>query len=96
MYIYNIYIYIYILLSTGDARGSQSATFFNSNGKQGEDKNQRLAKRKHEELTPTILVEQTSTSTFIGENEVIQTSIRHEPHKDFLNRCLAEKLVPKV
>ena len=63
---------IYIM-STGDTRRSQSATFFNIKGKQEEEENQLLAKRKCEELTPTILVEQTSTSTFIGENEATET-----------------------
>ena len=31
-------------MSTGDTRQSQSATFFNLKGKQGEEENQRLAK----------------------------------------------------
>ena len=108
-------------MSTGDTIQSQSATFFNLKRKQGEEENQRLAKRKHEDFTPTILVEQTPTSTLIEENELTETpfsgftsstdkqkekkalklnrlkdkSIRYESHKDFLNRCLAEKLVPK-
>ena len=38
-------------MSTGDTRTSQSATFFNLKEKQGEEENQRLAKRKREELT---------------------------------------------
>ena len=59
-------------MSTGDTRWSQSAIFFNPKGKQREEENQRLAKRKHEEFTPTILVEQTSTSTLTGENEVTE------------------------
>ena len=96
-------------------------TFFNRKGKQGEEENQCLAKRKREELTPTILVEQTSTNALIGGNEVMGTPvsgftsptdkqkertahkvnflkdkfIRYESHKDFLNHCLAKKLVPK-
>ena len=44
-------------------------TFFNLKGKQGGEKNQHLSKRKREELEPTILVEQTSTSTLMRENE---------------------------
>ena len=63
---------IYIM-STGDTRRSQSATFFNPKGKQGEKENQRLAKRKCEELTPSVLAQQTSTSTLTGENEVTET-----------------------
>ena len=55
-------------------RQIQSATFFDLKGKQGEEENELLAKRKYEELTPTILAEQTSTSTFIGKNEVTETS----------------------
>ena len=92
-----------------------------SKRKQGEEENQRLAKRKSEELTPTNLVEQTSASTLTGENEVTETpflgftsstdkqkekialklnrlkdkTMRYESHKDFLKRCLTEKLVPK-
>ena len=62
-------------MSTGDTRRSQSATFFNPKGKKGEEENQHLAKRKREELTTTILAEETSTSTLIGENEVIRTPV---------------------
>ena len=53
-------------MSTGDTRQSQSATFSNLKGKQGEEEKLRLAKRKREELTPAILVEQPSTNTLIG------------------------------
>ena len=60
-------------MSTGDTRRSQSATFSNLKGKQGEEENQHSAKRKREELMPTILVERTLTSTLIGENEVTET-----------------------
>ena len=48
-------------------------TFFNLKGKQGGEKNQHLSKRKREELEPTILVEQTSTSTLMRENEKTET-----------------------
>ena len=108
-------------MSTGDTRRSQSATFSNLKGKQGEEEKLRLAKRKREEFTPAILVEQPSTNTLIGENEMTETpfsgftsstdkqkekvalklnrlkdkSIIYESDKDFLNHCLAEKLVPK-
>ena len=37
--------------------GRQSAIFFDVNGKHGAEENQRLGKRKCEELAPTILVE---------------------------------------
>ena len=50
-------------------------TFFNRKGKQREEENQCLAKRKREELTPTILVEQTSTNALIGGNEVMGTPV---------------------
>ena len=107
---------------TGDTRRSQSVTFFNLKGKQGEEENQHSAKRKREELTPIILVERTLTSTLLVVNDVIQMlffgfassmdkqkekielklnhlkdkSIRYDPHKDFLDCCIAKKLVPRV
>ena len=59
--------------TTGDTRRRESRTFFNLKGKQGEEENQRLPKRKREELTPTILAEQTSTTPLIRENEVTET-----------------------
>lgn len=61
------------ITSTGDTIQGQSATFFYLKRKQGEEENQRLAKRKHEDFTRTILVEQTQTSTLIEENELTET-----------------------
>ena len=110
---------IYVM-STGDARRSQSATFCNPKENK-EKKKINVQSVKSEALTPTNLVQQTSTSTLTGENEVTETpflgftsstdkqkekialklnrlkdkTIRYELHKDFLKRCLAEKLVPK-
>ena len=55
----------------------QSAIFFNTKTKDGEEGNSRIpSKRKRDELTPTILVDQTSTSTLVGEenNETTQCS----------------------
>ena len=60
-------------MSTGNTRPSQSVTFFNLKGKRREEEKQRLTKTKRKELTPIILVEQTSTSKLIGENEVTET-----------------------
>ena len=48
---------------TGDTRRSQSTIFFNNKSKQGEETSNRASKRKLEEQTPTILVEQASTCT---------------------------------
>ena len=55
----------------------QSAIFFNTKTKDREEGNSRIpSKRKRDELTPTILVDQTSTSTLVGEenNETTQCS----------------------
>ena len=55
-------------MSSGETRRTQSAIFFNTKTKDGEEGNSRIpSKRKRDELTPTILVEQTSTSTLIAE-----------------------------
>ena len=40
-------------MSTGDTRHSQLAIFFNHKSKQGEETNNRTAKRKREKQTPT-------------------------------------------
>ena len=57
-------------MSSGETRRTQSAIFFNTKTKDGEEGNSRIpSKRKRDELTPTILVEQTSTSTLIGEED---------------------------
>ena len=55
-------------MSSGETRRTQSAIFFNTKTKDREEGNSRIpSKRKRDELTPTILVEQTSTSTLIAE-----------------------------
>ena len=55
-------------MSSGETRRTQSAIFFNTKTKDGEEGNSRIpSKRKRDELTPTILVDQTSTSTLVGE-----------------------------
>ena len=57
-------------MSSGETRRTQSAIFFNTKTKDGEEGNSRIpSKRKRDELTPTILVEQTSTSTLIAEED---------------------------
>ena len=57
-------------MSSGETRQTQSAIFFNTNTKDREEGNSRIpSKRKQDELTPTILVEQTSTSTLVGEED---------------------------
>ena len=55
-------------MSSGETRRIQSAIFFNTKTKDGEEGNNRISsKRKRDELTPTTLVQQTSKSTLIGE-----------------------------
>ena len=109
------------IMPNGDTRRSQSAIFFNSKSKQGEEKNNWTSKRKREEQTPNILVGQTSTCTLVNEdtkqmasalqqtpatnknkeqvalklNRLKDKVTRYESHKDFLTRCIAEKLNPK-
>ena len=108
-------------MSTGDTRHSQSAIFFNNKSKQGEETSNKTSKRKCEEQTPNILVEQASTCTLVNEDTNQMTSslqqtpatnknkeqvalklnrlkdkvTRYESRKDFLTRCIAEKLIPK-
>ena len=55
-------------MSSGETRRTQAAIFFNTTTKDGEEGNSRMPS-KREELTPTILVEQTSTSTLTGEED---------------------------
>ena len=107
-------------MSTGDTRRSQSAIFFNNKSKQGEETGNRTSKRKREEQTRTILVEQASTCALVNEDANQMTSslqqipatnknkeqialklnrlkdkvTRYESRKDFLIRCIAEKLIP--
>ena len=58
------------MMSSGETRRTQLAIFFNTKNKDGEEGNSRkLSKRKRDELTPTILVEHTSTSTLVGEED---------------------------
>ena len=59
----------------GDTRRSEWTIIFILKVKQGEERGQRLAKRKHEELPLTVLIEQTLTSTLIVENEFIETPV---------------------
>ena len=55
-------------MSSGETRRTQSAVFFNTKTKDKEEGNSRIPfKRKRDELTPTILLDQTSTSTLVGE-----------------------------
>ena len=66
-------------MSSGETRPTQSAILFNTKTKDGAERNSKLpSKRKRDELTPTILVEQTSTSTLIGEedNETTNCSLQ--------------------
>ena len=57
-------------MSSGETRRTQSAIFFNTKTKDGEEGNSRIpSKRKRDELTPTILVEQTSISALVGEED---------------------------
>ena len=56
------------IMSSGETRRIQSAILYNTKTKDGEEGNNRISsKRKRDELTPTTLVEQTSTSTLIVE-----------------------------
>ena len=58
------------LLSSAETKNTHSTIFSNIYTKQGEEGISRiLSKRKQDELTPTILVEQTSTSTLVGEED---------------------------
>ena len=55
-------------MSTGDVRHSQSANFFRSSKKAGEETNQMWKRlRQEDENTPGIVLEPSSTSTLIGE-----------------------------
>ena len=109
------------MMSTGDTRRSQSTIFFNNKSKQGEETNTSTSKRKREEQTPNILVEQASTCTLVNKdtnqitsslqqtpainknkeqvalklNRLKDKVTRYESRKDFLTRCIAEKLIPK-
>ena len=57
-------------MSSGETRPTQSAILFNTKTKDGAEGNSKIpSKRKRDELTPTILVEQTSTSTLIAEED---------------------------
>ena len=57
-------------MSSGETRRTQWAIFFNTNTKDGEEGNSRIPfKRKRDELTPTILVEKTSTPTLVGQED---------------------------
>ena len=60
-------------MSTGDTRRSQSV-IFNNKSKQGEETSNWTSKRKREEQTPTILVEQASTCTLVNEDTNQMTS----------------------
>ena len=63
------------IMSFGETRRTQSAIFFNRKTKDGEEGNSTIpSKRKRDELTLTMLVEQTSTSTLIGDNETTHCS----------------------
>ena len=54
-------------MSSGETRRTQSAIFFNTKTKGGEEGSSRISSKiKRDELTPTILVEKTSTSTLVG------------------------------
>ena len=62
------------MMSTAEARCSQSTIFFNVVKKHGEISNQRPAKRLRgdiEDLTTEILVSQASASTITGESDNI-------------------------
>ena len=59
-------------MSLGETRQTQSTIFFNTKTKDTEYHNSRIpSKRKQDELTPTMLVEQTSTEE---DNEIIHCS----------------------
>ena len=56
-------------MSFGKTRRTQSAMFFNTKTKDEEEGNNRIpSKRKRDELTPTEIVEQT-TSTLVGKED---------------------------
>ena len=65
---------MHIYISNGDTRRSQSGIFFNSKSKQGEETNNSTSKRKREEQTPNILVEEASTCTLVNEDTNQMTS----------------------
>ena len=65
-------------MSTGDTRRSQSPIFFNNKSKQGEEISNRTSKRKREEQTPTILVEQSSACTLVTEDANQMTPSLHQ------------------
>ena len=57
-------------MSSGETGQTQSAIFFNTKTKDREEGNSRIpSKRNRDDLTPTILVEQISTSTLVGEED---------------------------
>ena len=57
-------------MSSGETRRTQSAIFLNTKAKDGEEGNCRIPpKRKRDEPTSAILVEQTATSTLVGEED---------------------------
>ena len=62
-------------MSSRETRPTQSAIFFNTKTKDGAEGNSRIpSKRKRDELTPTILVEQTSTLIAEEDNETAHCS----------------------
>ena len=109
------------MMSTGDTRRSQSAVFSTANLCKMKKQITGLQKRKREEQTPNILVEEASTCTLVNEDaNQMTSSLKQTPattnnkeqvalkinrlkdkvtscesHKDFLTRCIAEKLIPK-
>ena len=65
-------------MSSGETGQTQSAIFFNTKTKDGEEGNSWIpSKRNRDDLTPTILVEQTSTSTLVGEEDYETTHCSH-------------------
>ena len=80
-------------MSTGDTRHSQSAIFFNNKSKQGEETSNKTSKRKCEEQTPNILVEQASTCTLVNEDtNQMTSSLQQTPATNKNKKQVALKL----
>ena len=73
-------------------RFDKSAIFFNTKTKDREEGNSRIpSKRKRDELTPTILPEQTSTSALVREEDTETTCSRHPRSTDKNEELIALK-----
>ena len=71
-------------MRSGETRQTQSAIFFETKTRDGEEGNSRIpSRRKRDKLTPTILMELTSTSILVREenNETTHDS-QHQKSTD--------------